>query len=77
MTNKIVYGIGLLLAGVCGISGIGVISELQAAAFPDFKLLQKIFEANLIIPFILFSALGVIGFYIATKAYVSSDNKQA
>ena len=72
--NKIVYGIGLLLTGICGMSGIGIISELQASAFPNFKLFQKIFEANLILPFGLFLVLAVIGFIISTKAYLTSTD---
>lgn len=71
--RKIVYGMGLFISGICGMSGIGIISELQVTAFPDFKLIQKIGEANLLLPFILFCLLAVLGFVIATKEFSHKD----
>lgn len=72
--ERIVYGLGLLIAGVCGMSGIGITGQLQSAAFGDMNWFEKILNSFLSLPFAFFFVLFIIGFVISTKSYLKETD---
>lgn len=68
--KKIVFGSALMISGVCGVSAIGIIAELNAF-MSGRSFFDKVSSQFLRLPFLFFLIIAIVGFRMATKEYMS------
>lgn len=71
--KNMLYGIGLLLSGNIGI-GCCIIAVYQNDISSDINIIDKILYSDMIIPFLLFCTLAIIGFIVSTKEFSNQNH---
>ncbi len=68
--KNMLYGIGLLISGSIGI-GFCIIAAQQNPLFSsnNINIINKIFDCNITLPFVIFCVLALIGIIVSTKEF--------